>query len=514
MPVLPLKRTLAIRATLLFAVIGVSGAYPVFAADAPATPVVMAQATAEPPTTPAQKSLLLDMQDAFTRIALTAEPFVVNIKSARTMDLTTRLPKDLPLTPPGTGNPNGNGGTDPSPFPRRSESTGSGAIVTADGYIITNDHVVEGSKFVTVTLNDGREFTGTVASDHSSDLAIVKIDAGGVKLPYCAFADSDTVAAGQWAIAIGSPFGLENTMTVGVISALHRHQTIGDSPANARYYPDLIQTDAAINPGNSGGPLINMDGQVVGINVAIESPVEGSAGVGFAIPARIAKIIMNELITKGKVTRGYLGLAPTDLTPAKRTAYGVASGAWVLQVDKDSPAGRAGIHAADTIQGFDDKSIDSELSLRIAIAESTPGKTVPVKIIRDGQPVNVNVTIAAPPAPPSTTSNTNQAPPVPPKKIGVSVRTLAATDRDQLGLDPSATGAFVTAVLSNSPAERAGLTTGDVITKIGKAPITNSDDAAAALTALPPGAQTVVVITRSTGADKQQEIALDLKFWR
>ncbi|HEY3333223.1 MAG TPA: trypsin-like peptidase domain-containing protein [Capsulimonadaceae bacterium] len=500
------KRTLTIRALLSLGAMCAS--MPMWAADAPATP-------AAPATTASQKSLLLEMQDAFTHIALTAEPFVVNIKAARTMD-TSRLPKEIPLGPqaPTTPNsPNAPGGGEPSPFPRRAESTGSGAIVSPDGYIITNDHVVEGAKTVTVTLNDGREFVGEVSADRASDLAIVKINPGNVKLPYCLFADSDKVQAGQWAIAIGSPFDLQNTMTVGVVSATRRHQTIGDSPITARYYPDLIQTDAAINPGNSGGPLIDIDGRVIGINVAIESPVEGSAGVGFAIPARIATHIMNELIKNGKVTRGFLGLAPADLGPRRIAETGVATGAWIIQVDRDSPAGRAGIHAADIIQSFDDKVVVDELSLRFAIAETQPGKTVPIKLIRDGNPVNVSVTIGTPPAPPSSGKVDTPAV-VPPKKIGISVRTLTASDREHAGLDTTATGAFVTAVLSNSPAERAGLMTGDIITRIGKTLVASADDAAAGLATIAPGGQTTVIITRSSGANKIQEIALDLKFWR
>lgn len=478
----------------------------------PARAIDLSNGPAAAVTTPVQKSLLSDMQDAFTKIAATAEPFVVNIKAEHPLDA-AHAPKELPFGPPqGNGNGGGEGGGDQSPFPREAEATGSGAIVSADGYIITNDHVVEGSKYVIVTLNDGREFRGKVASDHSSDLAVVKIDPGDAKLPSCTFADSDKVTAGQWAIAIGSPFDLQNTMTLGIISATHRQQTIGDSPTNQRYYPDLIQTDAAINPGNSGGPLIDITGSVVGINVAIESPVEGNAGVGFAIPANIARRIMDDLIKYGRVSRGYLGLAPADLTPAQQNEFGIASGAWVARVDKDSPAGRAGIHAADTIQSFDGKSIDNELSLRLAIAEATPGRQVPLTLVRNGQPVSLNVVVGAPPLPQQVVKedNANQSPMQ--KKVGISVRTLSAVDRNELNLDPSATGAFVVGVLSNSPAERAGLKAGDVITQIGKAPIQTADDAAKALSGLPPGAQETIIITRMD-ENKIAEFALDFRFW-
>jgi len=299
-------------------------------------------------------------------------------------------------------------------------------------------------------------------------------------------------------------------MTLGIISATHRHQVIGEGPANERYYPDLIQTDAAINPGNSGGPLINIDGEVVGINVAIESPVEGNAGVGFAIPANIAQRIMNDLIKYGKVSRGFLGLAPADLTPAEQSEFGLSSGAWVLQVDKDSPAGRAGMHAGDTIQSFAGKPINNELSLRLAIAETAPGTQVPIKLIRDGQSVSVNVTVGTPPPPQRTIKEGESVQKPAQKKIGISVRTITPSDRNELNLDPSANGAFVVAVLSNSPAERSGMKAGDVITRVGKKPIQSSEDAAAALSALTPGSQTTIIITRIE-SNKIQEIALDLR---
>ena len=320
-----------------------------------AAPGLLGPARAEPgatagtipsPTTPDQKSMLTQMQDAFTNIAQTVEPTVVNIKAERLRGTDGGESEGDGTPPPPTRRRGGNGQGGPSlpfPTPRRSEATGSGVIVRADGYILTNDHVVEGADggVVTVTLADGREYQGKVYADFKSDLAVVKIDPGPTPLPVAGFADSAVVRPGQWAVAIGSPFDLQNTMTVGVISAVGRHQRIGVEPS-VRYYPDLIQTDAAINPGNSGGPLFNIDGKVVGINVAIDSPVEGSAGVGFAIPSGIAQSVMNALIQSGKVTRGYLGIAPEDLTPALQTQYGQKEGAFVRDVRLDSPAGKAG----------------------------------------------------------------------------------------------------------------------------------------------------------------------------
>lgn len=472
------------------------------------------QAPANPPTTE-QKTLLTQMQDAFTSIAKTSEPFVVNITAEHPLTGMEGL-DEPPVTPEGPDLHSPHHAPapgSPDPFPRQAEATGSGVIVRSDGYVLTNDHVVDGSQYVTVTLSDGREFRGKVYPDFRSDLAIVKIDPGASPLPTATFADSEDVLPGQWAIAIGSPFDLQNTMTVGVISATDRHQLIGDDPTNARYYPDLLQTDAAINPGNSGGPLLNIDGKVIGINVAIESPVEGSAGVGFAIPSAIAEQVMNQLIQYGKVVRGYLGLAPSDLTPAQaaQTGVGVAKGAFVEQVDEDSPAGRAGIHAADVVTAYNGKPVQGEVSLREAIADTTPGQSVEIDLVRDGKPMVVSAKITAPPAgaagdaaPPPV------APATAPKTIGVAVRTLTASDRTQLGLDPTLAGAIVTSVDPNSPAALAGLEEKDVIEQIGPTPITTGDQAIKALAAATADTPTTVRVMRSTDG-KLQEIALNLE---
>jgi serine protease Do len=296
-------------------------------------------------------------------------------------------------------------------------------------------------------------------------------------------------------------------MTVGVISAVNRKQEIAEGQSD-RYYPDLIQTDAAINPGNSGGPLLNIDGQVIGINVAIESPVEGSSGVGFAIPSRLAQSIMNDLITKGSVVRGYLGIQPADLTPALQTEFGVTSGAWVEEVEEDSPAGKSGIHAADIITSFDSQSVTGELSLREAISGTTPGKAVPVELLRNQSKVLVTVTIGPPPKSGSDIAPTSVK--AVPRKLGLSVRTLTASDRQQGSLGTSLQGALVLGVVPNSPADLSGLQQGDIITQVGRQAITTADDCTKALTVINTGQPATVVVSRSTNG-KIQEIALDLR---
>ncbi len=454
-----------------------------------------------PPTTPQQKSVLVQVQDAFTNIAQTVEPTVVNIKSER-----IRAAGD------GGGDGPKSGGTG-----RRLEATGSGVIVRADGYILTNDHVVEGAKdgSVTVTLADGREFPGKVYPDFPSDLAVVKINPGPTPLPVAGFADDSAVRPGQWAVAIGSPFDLQNTMTVGVISAIGRHQSIGgetDSGTSGRYYPDLLQTDAAINPGNSGGPLFNIDGKVVGINVAIESPVEGSAGVGFAIPSSIAQTVMNALIRSGKVTRGYLGIAPEDLTPALQALYGQKDGALVRDVSEDSPAGKAGLEAGDIVTAYDSHPIQGEVSLREAISGTAPGRTVDLRYVRDGRPGAVLVTLGPAPPQPSDLNSAPTAPSAPPRLLGFTVRTLIAADRVRIPLPATVRGVLVTAVVPGSPAEIAGFSAGlltleqVVIQKIGRQTITSKSDYDQAVAAQPRGAVPVVLLSLSEGAGHQREV--------
>ena len=470
-----------------------------------------------PPTTQQQKSMLLEMQDAFTKIAATVEPCVVNIKSER---LAPAGPTDggggipLPLFPRAAPKPRRSPQTPGLPsLPRRTEATGSGVIVRPDGYILTNDHVVEGANggLVTVTLADGREFQGKVYPDYRSDLAVVKIDPGLTPLPAATFADSTAVRPGQWAIAIGSPFDLQNTMTVGVISATGRHQSIGaESPTGGRYYPDLIQTDAAINPGNSGGPLFNIDGQVVGINVAIESPVEGSAGVGFAIPSAIAQQIMASLIGQGKVVRGQLGVVPDDLTPAMQERYGQKQGAFLRDVGLSSPAGKAGLQAEDIVTSYDGKPVTGEVSLRMAIAATPPGKAVAIGYVRDGAAATATATIGAAPATPEDAPAPQApAPAALRPKLGLLVRDLTAHDRTSEDLPPTTTGVLVTGVDPGSPAEQAGLgiasaSGGIVVQRVNRTPVSSKAQFDQAVSALPAGSLITLVVLYSQDSQLHQ----------
>ena len=271
---------------------------------------------------------------------------------------------------------------------------GSGFIIRPDGYIVTNDHVVGGFDKVKVILKDGREFDGKVTRAEDSDIALVKIDAKD--LPTLAFANSDKVRPGQLSMAVGAPFGLTNSVTVGHVSALGRQEVIEN-----RNYPSLIQTDTSINMGNSGGPLVNIDGQVIGVNTAIYSPSGVSSGIGFAIPANQAKLIADTLATKGKITRSMMGLIPANLKDYEKSAKHLSGGAVVMKVTDDGAAKAAGIQTGDIIIKIGNTPITSELDLRNAMLQYAPGSTVPVDLVRDGSHKTVKVTLKAWVAPPA-----------------------------------------------------------------------------------------------------------------
>ena len=312
-------------------------------------------------TAKADRGALLSIQNAFTSIASDLKPAVVFITSEKTVT----VPEMPDIEEFFNGFPFGRN----IPIPRGSQkqsqtSSGSGVIVRNDGYIITNDHVVAGAERVTVRLDDGREFVGKVMRDPRNDLALVKIEATG--LPTAKLGDSDNVKVGQWAIAIGSPFGLTNTLTVGVVSAVSRGARVPDRdmPGGTRNYAELIQTDASINPGNSGGPLVDIDGSVIGINSMIESPTGTNAGIGFAVPSNTVKYVMEQLISNGQVTWGRIGCEIRDVSPAASKTLGTTKGALVNSVEEDSPAEKAGIKPMDVILQVNNKNTDDSLNLR------------------------------------------------------------------------------------------------------------------------------------------------------
>ncbi|MCC6729568.1 MAG: trypsin-like peptidase domain-containing protein [Chthonomonadales bacterium] len=434
---------------------------------------------------------LVAMQRAFVAVARACRPAVVSITARKTVMAPGPRGTQLgPFGEPGFPFP----GLQGPPVPRTAVGTGSGFIVRPDGYILTNDHVVAGAQAVTVQLDDGREFVGHARRDPRSDLAIVKIDAKG--LPTLAMADSSQVKVGHWAIAFGSPFGLEDTMTVGIVSALGREEAAGGEGGTPRFYANLIQTDAAINPGNSGGPLVDIQGRVIGVNVAISTPTGGSVGIGFAIPSNTAKYVLEELSTHGRVVRGFLGLLPDDVPPGDRNRYGTQKGALVASVTEGSPADRAGIRVEDVIVSFAGKPIDSALALREQAARATPGTKASVEVIRQGSRRTLQVTVGKAPEVASDTAPPPSGKPPAQGHLGVSATDLTPEIAEQLRLPSDASGAAIAAVEPGSAAARAGLRPGDLVMRLNDAPIKSANDLASEVAKLHGKGQARMVVRR------------------
>jgi serine protease Do len=353
----------------------------------------------------------------------------------------------------------------------RPRGVGSGFIIDADGYIVTNHHVVDGTKTVEVTLADGRSFPArVVGSDAETDLALLKIDATG--LPAVPLGTSGALKVAEPVMAIGNPFGLDHTVTVGIVSAMGRF--IGQGR-----FDDFIQTDAAINPGNSGGPLINTRGEAVGINSAIVSRGGGFQGIGFAIPVDLAKPIIAQLRTTGKVTRGWLGVSIQPLTQELAKSFGITGtqGALIASVSEDSPAARAGLKEGDVIVTFDGKPVDGPRMLPAIVANTPIGRAVPVVILRDGARQTVTVTVGnlgdsrEARAAPTEKGGASRAT----EKLGLALQELTPDLAKQLGVQ-SDKGVVVTEVKPDSPAAQAGLAAGDVIREVNRMPVQGLQD--------------------------------------
>jgi serine protease Do len=404
---------------------------------------------------------LASLEDGFVAIAQRVLPTVVSIRARRTVQMGSDVP-DLPdlFRDFGFRGPGGDSPFEFRQFPRgfRTEGGGSGVIVRSDGWVLTNDHVVGGADKVTVKLEDGREFDGTVRRDYRSDLAVVKINASG--LPVAQFGDSDRVRVGQWALAFGSPLALDDTMTLGIISARKRQQAIAEG-TEGRFYPALLQTDASINPGNSGGPLVDASGKVIGINVAIKSPTGGSVGIGFAIPSNTARQVMEALVSKGKVVRGFLGVVPTALTPAQRDKYGVKTGgALVESVSEGTPAFKAGLQPEDVILKVNGKDVEDDVDFRNIIAASSPGDSVELLVRRGGK--DTKITAKLEPAPELGVAQKPGAE-AGSSKLGVKVERVTPDAAKKYNLGSIERGIVVVQVESGSPADEAGVQPGDVI---------------------------------------------------
>jgi serine protease Do len=370
--------------------------------------------------------------------------------------------------------------------PHTVRSLGSGFVINANGYILTNNHVVDKATEIHVKLADGRDLLAKVVGrDPKSDLSLLKIDAAG--LPVIPLGDSAKLEVGAPVMAIGNPFGLEQTVTTGIVSATGR--VIGEGP-----YDDFIQTDASINPGNSGGPLINADGQAIGINTAIFSQSGGSVGIGFAIPVNSAKPVVTQLAANGHVERGWLGVNIQSLTPDLAKGFGLnnAQGALIAGVVEGSPAEKAGLKAGDVIADYNGRKVARSEDLPRAVAETPAGREVPVTVLRDGKTVTVTAKIAqlAEPDQKVVADASNGK-----ATLGLSVESLTPAQARQLGLSDSH-GVIVKGVQDGSPAANAGMRPGDVIVEVDRHAVANVGELRQVVQKHPKGAPLVMLLHR------------------
>lgn len=439
-------------------------------------------------TTPTTQS------NGFTEVAKQVTPAVVNITTVMTETVSGRsgMPDDLPdRMDEFFGNP-----LDPrrqapqKPWehrgPRRGQ--GSGVLVSSDGYILTNNHVISNAQHVSVTLPDKREFKGRiVGTDPKTDLAVVKID--GSNLPTVHWGNAEILQVGEYVLAVGNPFGLNSTVTLGIVSA------VGRGHMGITQYEDFIQTDAAINPGNSGGALVNTKGQLVGINTAIFSQTGGYQGVGFAVSTTMAKPIYESLLTTGKVVRGYVGIGIQDLNQDLAKAFVVkdSKGALVSDVKEDSPAAQAGLKQGDVIVAYNGLPVEDGVALQRLVTRTPVGTKVPVKLLRDGREREMTIKVGEQPDEAKVAKA--QMAEADYALSGLAVQDLDREMAKELGL-PRKQGVVVTSVEPGSGAEKAGLVAGDVIQEINRQPIKSVQDFKKASSDLKTGSNVLILINR------------------
>ncbi len=415
--------------------------------------------------------VLRQMGKAFAGIAENASPAVVGIKTEKSVSRGYKSPFGGPSDPFGDdffehffrrGLPRRR-----SPQPKsRQLSQGSGFIISADGYILTNNHLVGKADKITAKLADGRELEAKlIGTDPESDIAVVKIDAD--KLTTLGLADSDKLEVGEWVIAIGNPFGLSHTVTAGIVSAKGRNRV------GLAAFEDFIQTDAAINPGNSGGPLLNLDGKVVGINTAIVSRSGGNMGIGFAIPINMAKSIYEQLVDKGMVERGYLGIMVQDLSTelAESFDFENTKGVLIPKVEEDSAAEKAGIKQGDIVVEFEGKPAENANSFRNQVAMLKPGTKVKLVVLRDGERKTLTAVLGKRPTKQELAGKQSEIL----EKLGFSVQELTEELAEQLGYEDLA-GVIVTEVVPGSLANVSGITRGMLILEVNKTPVENIEE--------------------------------------
>ena len=464
-----------------------------------------AAAAASGPLDDSSVSSLVALDNAVEAVAARVTPAVVNVAVTSRVNADDTSdgqdggisPQDLP---PGFRQFFfGFGGQGMKPQPQFEHGIGSGVIISPDGYIVTNDHVVDGATQIRVTLDDRRVFSAKlIGVDKLDDLAVIKIDEHNLtSIPW---GDSTKLHPGQTVLAFGNPFGnFPFTVTRGIVSGLNRPNPYSDDP---RKPGDFIQTDAAINPGNSGGPLVNAHGEIVGIDTFIISNSGSFAGAGFAIPAQIAENSVNQIIKNGSVKHGYLGISMNDVTPDNASFFNLpdASGAIISQVTPDSPASRAGLQNGDVIRSLNGGKIGNGGALQVAVSGMTPGTSIELGILRNGKPETIHATVGEYNAKGTEEASNSGSGSSQGGKLGLAVDNLTPDVRQQFNIPDRVHGAAIETVRPGSAAEDAGLQPGDVIMEVNRHPVDGAQSCVSAIHAVPAGKDVLLLVWANGGA--------------
>jgi serine protease Do len=443
-------------------------------------------------------STLLSLDQAMETLAAKVTPAIVNVAVTSHSKETAeqQLPDDMQqFFGPGFGQGQGFG-PHGRQQPQIEHGIGSGVIISPDGYIVTNNHVIDGAVDIRVTMSNRKIMKAKlIGTDPLTDLAVIKVDGGN--LPSIPLGDSTALRPGQTVLAFGNPFGFRFTVTRGIVSALNRPNPFSD---NARKPGEFIQTDAAINPGNSGGPLVNAHGEVVGINTFLISSSGQFAGMGFAIPTQIVRPTVDTLIRDGKVTHGYMGIGISDVTPENAKFFDVndANGAVVTQVEPDSPAAKGGLKVGDVVTELDGKKVTDAGELQVEVGQKHPGTTIKLQVMRDGKNVNVPITLEAMGSRDKTGTETSEADH---GKMhwGVGLSDLTPDVRQQLQAPGDIHGAVIEQVQPGSSADNAGLQRGDVIVQVNRHDVQSASDVKQALAGVPKGKDALLLVWSNGG---------------
>jgi serine protease Do len=487
-----------LAAPLLAAAMIVS--FTVYEAAKPASATAAAPAPAAAPLDDNSVGALLSLDHAMETLAARVTPATVNVAVTSKVKATETTSDDDGMQQ--FFGPNFRQFFGPNfrqfmrPQPQVEHVGGSGVIISPEGYIVTNNHVVDGAQDIRVTLSDKRIFKGKlVGTDLLTDLAVIKID--GTNLPSVPWGDSKELHPGQTVLAFGNPLGFRFTVTRGIVSALNRPNPYTDDP---RKPGEFIQTDAAINQGNSGGPLVDARGEVVGINTFLISPSGAFAGMGFAIPSQIAQPTVQTLIRDGKVVHGYIGIGITDVTPENAKFFDMqhSSGAVITQVESDSPGAKAGLKVGDVVTGIDGKNVGGAGELQADVGMKKPGTTLKLDVMRDGKSMTLPVTLEAMGGAGHGKQSASASEGKP--RWGLSMEDLTPDTRQQMQVPANIKGAVIDQVQPGSPADNAGLQPGDLIVSVNRKPVTSASEVKEALASVPKGQDALVLVWSNGGS--------------